>query len=99
MGPLKICKYISLRNSVFTIVAVSTAFLALQCSRWDKYPPALIYASTVAGTKHEFGEPFGVAVKGADIYVSDGEKGLIWLIRGGEVIRFAVGLATPSGMA
>ena len=57
------------------------------------------FASTVAGTRGEFGEPFGIAVKGRDIYVSDGQNGKIWLIKGDSVTIFAEGFDTPSGIA
>jgi hypothetical protein len=33
----------------------------------------------VAGIHGEFGEPFGIAVRGQNIYVSDGQNGKIGL--------------------
>ncbi len=55
---------------------------------------------TIAGSNGEFGEPFGVAVKGGDIYVSDGERGKIVRISAdGAAADFAVGFDTPSGIA
>jgi hypothetical protein len=56
------------------------------------------FSSTVAGLKGEFGEPFGLAAKGSDIFVSDGANGKIWLVRGDIVSVFAEGLDTPSGI-
>jgi sugar lactone lactonase YvrE len=57
------------------------------------------FASTVAGLNREFGEPFGIAVRGGEIYVSDGDAGKVWLIRNGTPTFFAEGLHTPSALA
>ncbi len=59
----------------------------------------LRHVSTVAGTSGEFGEPFGIAIKGADIYLSDGQNGKIWRVSGYVAAVFAEGLDTPSGIA
>lgn len=59
----------------------------------------LRHVATVAGTKGEFGEPFGIAIKGDDIYVSDGQKGKIWRVSVGVPTLFADSLDTPSGIA
>lgn len=56
------------------------------------------YASTIAGTGKEIGEPFGIAVKGSDIYVSDGQNDKIWRIDKKGIAVFAEGLDTPSGI-
>jgi len=56
------------------------------------------YAATVAGTSGEFGEPFGIAAKGSDVFVSDGQNDQIWRITGGKPTVFAAGLDTPSGI-
>jgi hypothetical protein len=47
----------------------------------------------------EFGEPFGVAVNGSDIYVSDGDAGKIWVLHNGSPTIFAEGFGTPSAIA
>ncbi|MEO6049997.1 MAG: hypothetical protein ABIP78_01520 [Pyrinomonadaceae bacterium] len=57
------------------------------------------YVATAAGTNGEFGEPFAVAVKGSDVYVSDGENGKIWLLKGESLSVFAEGFETPSAIA
>jgi len=55
---------------------------------------------TFAGISERFGEPFGVAVSGTDVFVSDGEQGKIWLIqRNGTRLLFSEGLNTPSSIA
>ena len=61
--------------------------------------PALQYVSTLAGIHREFGEPFGVAVNGSDIYVSDGDAGKIWVLHNGSPTIFAEGFGTPSAIA
>jgi len=58
------------------------------------------FASTVAGLNAEFGEPFGIAVKGRDIFVSDGQSGTIFRLADGSApTAFAQGLDTPSAIA
>ncbi len=57
-------------------------------------------AKTIAGMNREFGEPFGIAVRKNEIYVSDGEKGVIWKIVNNSIPqKFASGLDTPSQIA
>ncbi len=52
---------------------------------------------TLAGFNKEFGEPFGIAVKNGEIYVSDGENGKILRVTAdGSVQTFAENLDTPS---
>jgi hypothetical protein len=52
---------------------------------------------TFAGMSERFGEPFGVAIRGEEIFVSDGEQGKIWKIsNGGAMTVFAENLHTPS---
>lgn len=55
---------------------------------------------TLAGKHREIGEPYGVAIKGDQIYVSDGERGKILKIdAAGNVADLATGLSTPSSVA
>lgn len=55
---------------------------------------------TLAGTSKEFGEPFGIAVKGEEIYVSDGENGKIFKVfRDGRTEILTDKLDTPSHIA
>lgn len=59
----------------------------------------LTAVETLAGLKGEMGEPFGIAVRGSDIYVSDGLRNKIWRISGKvEPVEFATGLSTPSAI-
>jgi len=58
------------------------------------------YAHTVAGLGREFVEPFGIAVRDGNIYVSDGGEGSIKKISSdGTVSVFASGFETPSDIA
>ncbi len=60
----------------------------------------LTAVTTIAGLKGEFGEPFGIAVAGPDVYVSDGLHNKIWRLSSGkEPVEFATGLSTPSAIA
>jgi sugar lactone lactonase YvrE len=55
---------------------------------------------TVTGFDDKISEPFGIAERDGDIYVSDGQYGKIFKIKSGsERIEFATGLNTPSGVA
>ena len=60
---------------------------------------AFVHVSTVAGKGGEFGETFGIAVRGREVYVSDGQNGKIWRVHGDEAELFADGLHTPSAIA
>jgi DNA-binding beta-propeller fold protein YncE len=63
-------------------------------------PRELTNMYTFAGANHEFGEPFGVAIRSDEIYVSDGQAGKILKVsKTGTVSTFAQGLDTPSGIA
>jgi hypothetical protein len=54
---------------------------------------------TLAGLNREFGEPYGVAVRNGEIFVTDGEKGHISKIdKYGNVTVVATGLHTPSAI-
>lgn len=93
----------TIRNSVLTIGGCVILLLALIALLWNLFAtsddPEFTHASTVAGFGGEFGETFGIAVKGSEIYVSDGQHGKIWRVVGGETQVFAEGLHTPSAIA
>src|SRR5205823_14393859 len=82
--------------SLLLLAAVLAVFFLRYSSR-DIQPYR--HVSTVAGIRGEFGEPFGIAIRGLDIYVSDGANGRILVIKGDSVSLFAEGLDTPSGIA
>ncbi|HQU92141.1 MAG TPA: hypothetical protein PLK77_07580, partial [Pyrinomonadaceae bacterium] len=55
---------------------------------------------TVQPPNYQFGEPFGLAVSGNEILVSDGERGTIDRVNPGELAPvIARDLKTPSGIA
>lgn len=77
--------------------------IALVALLWNFFASAgdgvFTHVSTVAGTGGQFGETFGIAVKGRDIYIADGRHGKVWRVVGGETQVFADGLHTPSAIA
>ena len=84
------------RLLIFATLVV--AVLSASCAR--KEPARFISVSTIAGANGEFGEPFGIAVKGAETFVSDGANGKILKIGAdGVVSEFAAGFDTPSAIA
>ena len=68
------------KNLIFLTIAsaFSALFFAASCSRISK-PKFVPFdkTRTIANDKEKFGEPFGIAVKDGEIYVSDGETGKI----------------------
>lgn len=97
--------YFISRTFIYVCIAVliSIAFSACVDPNSNAVGPRYSYFSkvrTFAGSKREFGEPFGIAINEGKVYVSDGDRGKIWRISAaGEVSEFASGLDTPSGIA
>jgi DNA-binding beta-propeller fold protein YncE len=90
----------------FTIAIVSLLLIGLFTAlvfvyrRAEPGPAVFTTVRTLAGAGREFGEPFAIAVKGNEIYISDGEAGKIWKFLPGDGLSvFAYGLDTPSGIA
>lgn len=86
------------------IVAAISVMLAVYFSYCCEYrggPPAFFTnVGTIAGKNREFGEPFGLAVRNGETYISDGEAGKIFRIdAAGAPVVFSDGLNTPSGIA
>lgn len=97
---------VKLSTKIAVAIGVPLIFLALYFAAiyfyWKNDVPRVVFNSvhTLAGTNREFGEPFGIAAKGSEIYLSDGDQGKIWkLSENGLVTLFAQGLDTPSGIA
>ena len=93
----------SIRNKIILALAfLLTAITIVALGIWYLRPPLeqqpYRFVSTIAGINGEFGEPFGIAASGGDIYVSDGLNGRILRLRSGAVEVFASGLDTPSGI-
>jgi len=56
--------------------------------------------SVIAGSEGEFGEPFGIAFRNGDTFISDGESGTIFRTSTeGLLTEYVSGLDTPSGIA
>ena len=95
------------RNTKKLIVMITALFGLVVCGALSGYylwpggdpPTGYPYVSTIAGSNREFGEPFGIAVMGREIYISDGEAGTIRVFRAGALSVFAQGFATPSAIA
>ena len=97
-------KPLTVKNSIAAAAAGAILLALLAVLVWFWWGTAASvkpykFVATVAGTGGEFGEPFGIAVKGNDVFVSDGQNDTIWRITGGKASVFAAGLDTPSGIA
>ncbi len=80
---------------IFLLISFTFTFSACRKNIVEKKPFAKV--NTFAGLTEKFGEPFGVAVKSSEIYVSDGEQGKIWRIgKNGVMQIFTDKLDTPS---
>ncbi|MGI9056338.1 MAG: hypothetical protein ACR2F2_11115 [Pyrinomonadaceae bacterium] len=69
------------KTFTFCLILIIQSIFLLSCN-WKNEPERKIWSGvkTLAGINGEFGEPFGVAVKGEEIFVSDGENGKIFKI-------------------
>ena len=75
-------------------------FFNLSCRQADFKPKPISKVTTLFGIPEKTGEPFGIAVKNDEIYVSDGEKGQILKIsKAGLSAVFTDKLDTPSQIA
>ena len=84
--------------AVILSVAAALYFMLCPCSEPLGRPFTTV--RTIAGINGELGEPFGVAVKDGEIYISDGQAGKIWkFAKGSAPAEFARGLHTPSAIA
>ena len=85
------------------IAVVYTLFLlcaALLAGCGEKNIPRSFTAVRTLGTAiDDIGEPFGIAVKGKESFVSDGANGKVWRLSDGKFMQFAVDLDTPSSIA
>lgn len=95
---MEIRKFLPAEQIKIIIFSVSILTVFSACS-WVKEPDRkpLTYVTTFAGINKEFGEPFGIAKRNGEIYVSDGERGAIWRIsKDGKSQIFTDKLDTPS---
>ncbi|MBX3292349.1 MAG: hypothetical protein KF881_05575 [Acidobacteria bacterium] len=84
----------NLRLLIPVILAVLFAACAI-----GKSGNQLAFVETFNLAGGEIGEPFGIAVRNRDSFISDGEKGIIWKLSGTELSIFAEGFDTPSQIA
>ncbi|MGD9627680.1 MAG: hypothetical protein AB7V18_00350 [Pyrinomonadaceae bacterium] len=61
--------------------------------------PVFRSVRTLGASNDQFGEPFGIAVRGGDVLVSDGQRGDISVLRPDGSVASIAKLNTPSGMA
>src|SRR5436190_5088297 len=88
----------TLPRRLLILATVVVAALGASCSKQE--PVRFNSVSTFAGENGEFGEPFGIAVKGSEIFVSDGANGKILKIGADSVVlEFTNGFDTPSAIA
>ena len=75
-------------------------FTSFSCRKNGNEQKIFTKVTTLAGTTERFGEPFGVAMFGTGVFVSDGETGKIWLVhRDGSRLLYGEGFNTPSQIA
>lgn len=85
---------------VLAAVSVLAGLFYTTCDCFSYSAKPLTNVVTIAGLGSELGEPFGIAVKDGETFVSDGLTNKIWRMRGEAVpIEFATGLSTPSAIA
>lgn len=81
-------------------VLIVLVLFASYCWKSEPERVAWTKVKTVAGLNERFGEPFGIAFKAGEIFVSDGETGKIWrVLKDGSMLVFTDNLDTPSQIA
>jgi sugar lactone lactonase YvrE len=90
-APLRLCAFAGLFLAVI---------FSLSCKKAEFKPKPISKITTLFGIPEKIGEPFGIAVKNDEIYVSDGEMGRILKIsKAGVSSVFTDKLDTPSQIA
>ncbi len=88
--------FVSLRLCVFAGLFLAI-FSNLSCQKAEFKPKPISKVTTLFGVPEKIGEPFGIAVKNDEIYVSDGETGKILKItKAGVSTVFTDKFDTPS---
>lgn len=88
-------------NSTVQILLFSSFIFLVSCSRVEKNASIpFSKVRTILNDKEKFGEPFGIAVKGNESFVSDGETGKIWRVSNNQNFTLlADKFHTPSAIA
>lgn len=85
---------------LFFLLAALACGITLNCGTGANGPQFPAFVSAFAGRDGSFGEPFGVATRDGVVYVSDGERNVIWKVdAAGTPAIFASGFDTPSQIA
>ncbi len=93
-------KYQTLPPTITAILLVVLCFVTISCRKIENKDHSFSKVNSIFDLNDKFGEPFGIAVKDGEIFVSDGEKGKIRRISNYK--DFAVltdKLDTPSAIA
>lgn len=84
----------------FIVFIAACVFYFFFYQPYEKNRLSFTNVTTLAGLNAEFDEPFGVAAKNGEVFISDGQTGKIWrLAKDGQASVFAENLHTPSAMA
>ncbi|MEP6903801.1 MAG: hypothetical protein ABJA66_18910 [Actinomycetota bacterium] len=84
----------------FYLLPFTIIISGISCEKTKDIPKPILKVKTFFGTAEKIGEPFGVAVKNDEIYVSDGENGKILRIsKAGSATILTDKLNTPSQIA
>lgn len=94
----------SYREKIILLIITTSAATLAGCSIFgpgrSSGPRELTAVTTFSNPESSIGEPFGIAVRGSDVFISDGVAGAILkLERDGRTTVVARGLNTPSGIA
>ncbi|MGC2235101.1 MAG: hypothetical protein WA584_03000 [Pyrinomonadaceae bacterium] len=93
----------SYKTLIFTteiLILTFLTFINFSCREAESERKSFTKVTTLAGIGEKFGEPFGVAARNGEIFVSDGENGKIWrVLRDGTMNVFTDKLNTPSEIA
>ena len=90
-------KHFPTKHPFLTLAAIVFLAFLSACQSATSERKALSTVSTFAGLNERFGEPFGIAARGGEVYVSDGEKAVIWKIDAGGAMHVLTDkLDTPS---
>ncbi|HEX6125676.1 MAG TPA: hypothetical protein VFZ23_09940 [Pyrinomonadaceae bacterium] len=82
------------------MLALSSCFLSGDSPHGKPLAYTAVTTLSFSDSDPKLGEPFGIAVRDGDIYVSDGESGsVVKFGRDGKSSVFATGLHTPSALA
>lgn len=65
----------------------------------ESRPYSFRRVSTAVNLNDKLAEPFGIAVRGEEVFITDGNSGHILKASGGILTQFATGLKTPSALA